>query len=79
MAGKIVYCLGSSGQDTYIQSIGGVGTVLALDEPSDIAFTSLMPSTSVFPKQGLNIDRYINSTKYYIMNTSWNVFNVIRY
>lgn len=67
--GKIVYCLGSSGQDYTIKLLGGVGTIFALDEPTDTAFTSLLPATNVLPKEGVNIDRYINSTRYFILPT----------
>ncbi|KAK2655165.1 hypothetical protein Ddye_008217 [Dipteronia dyeriana] len=61
--GKIVYCLGSASQDYFIKLLGGAGTIMVLDEPSDIAFTTLISATSVLVKQGIKIDRYINSTK----------------
>ncbi|KAK0585049.1 hypothetical protein LWI29_022744 [Acer saccharum] len=61
--GKIVYCLGSASQDYFIKLLEGAGTIMVLDEPSDIAFTTLISATSVLIKQGIKIDRYINSTK----------------
>ncbi|KAL5741041.1 hypothetical protein ACOSQ2_030221 [Xanthoceras sorbifolium] len=61
--GKIVYCLGSATQDYTIKFLGGAGTIMALDAPSDIAFTTFLPATSVVAKDGISIDRYINSTK----------------
>ncbi|KAK4834634.1 hypothetical protein QYF36_025989 [Acer negundo] len=61
--GKIVYCLGSSRQDYFIKLLEGAGTIMVLDEPSDIAFTTLISATTVLVKQGIKIDRYINSTK----------------
>ncbi|KAJ7971524.1 subtilisin-like protease SBT4.14 [Quillaja saponaria] len=61
--GRIVYCLGSSDQDYTIKELGGAGTIMALDEKTDIAYTTLIPGTSVYVNVAKNIDLYINSTK----------------
>lgn len=62
--GKIVYCMGSSNQDYTIKELGGAGTIVTLDEPTDTAFTTLIPGASIDAKDGSKIDHYINSTKY---------------
>jgi hypothetical protein len=62
--GKIVYCMGNSGQDYTIKELGGTGAIMALDERTDIAFTTLVPGTFVLPSEGKTIEHYINSTKY---------------
>uniref|UniRef100_A0A5B7AN33 Subtilisin-like protease SBT4.15 n=1 Tax=Davidia involucrata TaxID=16924 RepID=A0A5B7AN33_DAVIN len=61
--GKIVYCLGSSGQDHTINELGGVGTIMSIDEEADIAFTFAIPATSIKAMDGKKIDQYINSSK----------------
>ncbi|GAV66086.1 Peptidase_S8 domain-containing protein/Inhibitor_I9 domain-containing protein, partial [Cephalotus follicularis] len=61
--GKVVYCLGSSGQDYNIKDLGGAGVIMTIDEPTDIAFTPLIPGTFVMAKDGYKIDKYINSSK----------------
>ncbi|GMI80908.1 hypothetical protein like AT5G03620 [Hibiscus trionum] len=61
--GKIVYCLGDSGQDATIDVLRGAGTIMAVDEPSDYYFLTLTPATIVVrSKVGDKLDRYINST-----------------
>jgi hypothetical protein len=62
--GKIVYCLGSSGQDYTIKKLDGAGTIMALDQDTDIAYLTLIPGTYSFPKDSKMIEQYINSTKY---------------
>lgn len=62
--GRIVYCLGSGSQDFTIKKLGGVGTIVALDSPTDTAFTTLIAGSFVVSEIGIKIDRYINSTKY---------------
>ncbi|KAK9289527.1 hypothetical protein L1049_007682 [Liquidambar formosana] len=64
--GKLVYCLGNSGQDYTIDELGGAGTIIGLDEETDVAFPFLIPGTFVSPKDGKKIDQYINSTNSYI-------------
>ncbi|CAM8933442.1 unnamed protein product [Rhodiola kirilowii] len=61
--GKIVYCLGSSGQDYTIYGLGGAGTIMALDVVTDIALTHLIPATFVSGKDATDINQYINSTR----------------
>ncbi|WJZ93645.1 hypothetical protein VitviT2T_012569 [Vitis vinifera] len=61
--GKIVYCMGNRGQDFNIRDLGGIGTIMSLDEPTDIGFTFVIPSTFVTSEEGRKIDKYINSTK----------------
>uniref|UniRef100_A0A2N9IEB0 Subtilisin-like protease fibronectin type-III domain-containing protein n=1 Tax=Fagus sylvatica TaxID=28930 RepID=A0A2N9IEB0_FAGSY len=61
--GKIVYCLGSSGQDYTIKKLDGAGTIMALDQDTDIAYLTLIPGTYSFPKDSKMIEQYINSTK----------------
>ncbi|KAK8337074.1 hypothetical protein V6Z11_A09G163200 [Gossypium hirsutum] len=62
--GKIVYCLGNSGQDYTIRMLDGAGTIMAVDEPTDYYFLTLIPATIVLRnKTGDRLDRYINSTK----------------
>ncbi|KAJ7976091.1 subtilisin-like protease SBT4.15 [Quillaja saponaria] len=59
--GRIVYCLGNSGQDDTIKELGGAGTIMALDEKTDTAYTTLVPGTFVL--NNVEFDLYINSTK----------------
>ncbi|KAJ6362714.1 hypothetical protein OIU78_003003 [Salix suchowensis] len=61
--GKLVYCLGSSGQDYTIKELHGAGVITSLDAPTDIAYTTIIPGTTVQLKDGYKIDVYINSTK----------------
>ncbi|KAJ0027964.1 hypothetical protein Pint_35929 [Pistacia integerrima] len=61
--GKIVYCLGSGSQDYTIKELGGAGTIVTLDEPTDTAFTTLIRGAFIGAKDGSKIDHYINSTK----------------
>jgi hypothetical protein len=61
--GNIVFCMGNSGQDYTIKELGGAGAIMALDERTDIAFTTLVPGTFVLPIDGIRIEHYINSTK----------------
>jgi hypothetical protein len=65
--GKIVYCMGNLGQDYTIKELGGAGAIMALDERTDIAFTTLVPGTCVIPSDGKRIEHYINSTKYVLI------------
>ncbi|XWS43437.1 hypothetical protein CRYUN_Cryun16bG0103600 [Craigia yunnanensis] len=62
--GKIVYCLGEAGQDSTIDMLGGAGTIMAVDAPTDYYFLTLTPATTVVrSKNGDKLDRYINTTK----------------
>ncbi|KAE8673042.1 Subtilisin-like protease SBT4.14 [Hibiscus syriacus] len=62
--GKIVYCLGVSGQDDSIRMLDGAGTIMAIDELTDHYSLALIPATVVVrSKNGDKLDRYINSTK----------------
>ncbi|EEF28836.1 subtilisin-like protease SBT4.15 [Ricinus communis] len=61
--GKIVYCLGNGPQDYTIRDLKGAGVILSIDTFNDVAFTSVIRSTSVSIKDGLKIDHYINTTK----------------
>ncbi|KAK8540739.1 hypothetical protein V6N13_010353 [Hibiscus sabdariffa] len=61
---KIVYCLGNSGQDATINGLRGAGMIMAIDEPTDYYFPTLIPATTVLrSKVGDKLDRYINSTR----------------
>lgn len=66
MKGKIVYCLGGgNGQDYTIEELGGVGTIMALSEKTDTAFTTTIPGAFVDAYiVGKSIELYINTTKY---------------
>ncbi|XP_022743946.1 subtilisin-like protease SBT4.15 [Durio zibethinus] len=62
--GKIVYCLGDAGQDYTINTLGGAGTIMAVDAATDYYFLTLTPATTVVrSKNGGKLDRYINCTK----------------
>ncbi|XP_075639651.1 subtilisin-like protease SBT4.15 [Castanea sativa] len=63
VVGKIVYCLGSAGQDSTIKDLGGAGTIMALEVETDIAYSTVIPGTSTFPRDSKLIEQYINSTK----------------
>lgn len=64
MKGRIVYCLGSSGQDFTIQRLQGAGTLMTQYELEDYAYSPVIPGTGILVKDGIKIDQYINSTKY---------------
>ncbi|KAI5319113.1 hypothetical protein L3X38_038821 [Prunus dulcis] len=61
--GRIVYCLGSSGQDFTIQRLRGAGTLMTQYELEDYAYSPVIPGTGILVKDGIKIDQYINSTK----------------
>ncbi|KAK6942629.1 Peptidase S8 propeptide/proteinase inhibitor I9 [Dillenia turbinata] len=61
--GKIVFCLGNSGQDYTVAELGGIGTIVTSDEETDIAFTMVLPGTVVRSSIGKKIGEYINSSK----------------
>ena len=63
MKGKIVFCLGVGGQDDMIKEYGGTGTIITNDGLKDTPFLYLIPTSVIDPKDGVNIDKYINSTK----------------
>ncbi|KAM3689472.1 hypothetical protein ACB098_09G050500 [Castanea mollissima] len=63
VVGKIVYCLGSAGQDSTIKDLGGAGTIMALEVETDTAYSTVIPGTSTFPRDSKLIEQYINSTK----------------
>ncbi|KAK8495483.1 hypothetical protein V6N12_000318 [Hibiscus sabdariffa] len=55
---KIVYCLGNSGQDATINGLRGAGMIMAIDEPTDYYFPTLIPATTVLrSKVGDKLDR----------------------
>ncbi|CAL5345509.1 unnamed protein product [Camellia sinensis] len=60
--GRIIYCLGTSGQDSTIRDLGGEGIIMA-DDNSDLAFPFLIPATTMTVTEGTRIDQYINTTK----------------
>lgn len=68
MKGKIVYCLGSNGQDTTISENRGAGIIMSGDDSysDEVAFSYLIPATVVNQKDGNKIDLYINSTRFAI-------------
>ncbi|KAJ8899619.1 hypothetical protein K2173_018593 [Erythroxylum novogranatense] len=61
--GKIVYCLGSSGQDYTINKLEGIGTIMIMSQKTEVASTTIIPGTNVDIRAGLKIERYINTTK----------------
>ena len=71
--GKIVYCLGSNGQDSNIKQYGGAGAIMALEVEIDTADSTVIPGTSIFPRDQKLIDLYINSAKY-VTNLFWLIY-----
>ncbi|KAL1813286.1 hypothetical protein ACET3Z_023351 [Daucus carota] len=63
--GKIVYCLGSNGQDSTISENRGAGIIMSGDDnySDEVAFSFLIPATVVNQKDGKKIEKYINSTR----------------
>lgn len=62
--GKIVYCkLASSGADSVIKDLGGIGTILENDEFLDAAQIFMAPATMVNSTTGQRISNYIRSTR----------------
>ncbi|XP_021655816.2 subtilisin-like protease SBT4.15 [Hevea brasiliensis] len=61
--GRIVYCLGDSGQDYTIRELKGAGVISSTGAQSDTALTTLIPATIVNLNEGHKIDHYINTTK----------------
>ncbi|KAL2481646.1 Subtilisin-like serine endopeptidase family protein [Abeliophyllum distichum] len=61
--GKIVYCLGVDGQDDTINELGGYGVIMSTDDVTDTAFPNLIPGTFISIRDGVKIDKYINSTR----------------
>lgn len=66
--GKIVYCLGSNGQDSTISENRGAGVIMSGDDnySDEVAFSFLIPATVVNQKDGKKIEKYINSTRFVI-------------
>lgn len=64
--GKIVYCLGSNGQDSTVGENKGAGIIMCGDDDysDEVAFSYLIPATVVNEKDGKKIDHYINSTRF---------------
>ncbi|KAK9734225.1 hypothetical protein RND81_04G124100 [Saponaria officinalis] len=61
---KIVFCKGYSGADYTVRMSQGAGTIISLDDLTDlIANTALIPTSIVSVKHGAIIDHYINTTK----------------
>lgn len=71
--GKIVYCLGSNGQDYSIKRSGGAGAIMTLEDDTDTAYSTVIPGTSIFPRDSKMIEQYINSTKY-VTNLFWLIY-----
>ncbi|KDP42719.1 hypothetical protein JCGZ_23659 [Jatropha curcas] len=61
--GKIIYCVGSYGQDYFIKQLKGVGAIMSISEGTDTAFTTLIPATNVNLIDANKINQYINTTK----------------
>ncbi|GLT89955.1 hypothetical protein SLE2022_079120 [Rubroshorea leprosula] len=61
--GRIMYCLGNSGQDSTIKQLDGVGAIMSVTELLDVYYITLLPGSLVVVNDGNKIDRYINSTK----------------
>lgn len=64
MKGKILYCVGFGNYDYTIKELGGAGAIGILEGPTDTAYTTLIPGTSISPKDGSLINNYVNSNKY---------------
>ncbi|KAL2933816.1 Subtilisin-like protease SBT4.15 [Bienertia sinuspersici] len=60
--GKIVLCLGDYSSDWTVKRSRGAGTIIAVDEPQDMASTTLIPASLVSANQGILIAHYINTT-----------------
>lgn len=58
-----MYCQGP-GSEYVIRKLGGTGTIMSIDEISDIAFATVAAGTYVTSADGERIDKYINSTRY---------------
>ncbi|KAK4782793.1 hypothetical protein SAY86_007167 [Trapa natans] len=61
--GKVVYCVESMDQENTIKKLGGIGIITSTDLQSDLADTTLILGTTVSSKDGMNIDRYISSSR----------------
>lgn len=62
--GRIVYCEGSYDQESTIEELEGLGTIMTYEGEMDFSYLTLVPATYVAQKDGDKVDRYINSTKY---------------
>ncbi|KZV27940.1 xylem serine protein 1-like [Dorcoceras hygrometricum] len=60
--GKIVYCQGSGG-NVVVDALGAIGTIMSDDTFEDTMFINDDPLSYVSTKDGLKIDKYINSTR----------------
>lgn len=64
MKGKIVVCVGPSGDSSEIKKLGGKGLVLITDVYGSIAENfGDFPVTVIYPKYGVSILNYITSTR----------------
>ncbi|GAB4833420.1 hypothetical protein Ancab_031663 [Ancistrocladus abbreviatus] len=61
--GKIVLCLDSSGADSSVKESGGQGAIVTDQQQTDVAFTTVLPTTNIDSKDGKQIGHYINTTK----------------
>ncbi|XP_060206137.1 subtilisin-like protease SBT4.15 [Lycium barbarum] len=61
--GKIVYCLGSSQQDSVIQYLKGAGAIIVGDKMTDVAFETQISATNINTTYAAQVEKYINSTK----------------
>ncbi|XP_015901941.3 subtilisin-like protease SBT4.15 [Ziziphus jujuba] len=61
--GRIVYCEGSYDQESTIEELEGLGTIMTYEGEMDFSYLTLVPATYVAQKDGDKVDRYINSTK----------------
>lgn len=59
-----MYCLENMGQEYTIKELGGIGIITSSDTQNDIPMTTLIPGTTVSVKDGMEIDKYISSSKY---------------
>lgn len=62
--GRIVYCEGTYDQESTIEELEGLGTIMTYEGVMDFSYITIVPATYVSQKDGNNIDNYINSTKY---------------
>ncbi|KAK4343173.1 hypothetical protein RND71_038989 [Anisodus tanguticus] len=62
--GKIVYCLGSSQQDSTIEYMKGAGAIIVADKMTDVAFPTYVSATNINTTYAAQVEKYINSTKF---------------
>lgn len=72
-----MFCLGDFSQDYFINELKGVGVIMSTDTPTDIAFTTIIPGSTVLAKDGYKIDQYINTTKYVLSRSNIIILNIV--